>query len=105
NTDLKVYNSFNQRGQVTSFTLANGLVTNRTYDQYGYLTQNAVSKNNKQQFTFTNTWDIQRGNLSTHTNNLFTNGIKETIQNDKNERLTKNINKHRTNINTKETNT
>lgn len=88
NTDLKVYNSFNQRGQVTSFTLANGLVTNRSYDQYGYLNQNVVSKNNVQQFAFTNTWDVQRGNLSNRTNSLFSGNIYETFNYDSFDRLT-----------------
>lgn len=88
NTDLKVYNSINQRGQVTNFTLANGLVTNRTYDQYGYLTQNTVNKNNVAFFTLNNTWDVQRGNLSTRNNNLFDKVVSETFQYDAFDRLT-----------------
>lgn len=104
NTDLKVYNTFNEREQVTSFTLANGLVTDRTYDQYGYLTHNVITKNNVQQFTLSNTWDVQRGNLSARTNSLFTNGINETFQYDTFDRLTNNITKQGTNIIAQETN-
>lgn len=105
NTDLKVYNSFNQRGQVTSFTLANGLVTNRTYDQYGYLTQNTVNKNNIAFFTLNNTWDVQRGNLTSRSNTLFTGGINETFQYDTFDRLTNNSTKQGAVIIAQETNT
>ena len=69
---LKEYNSFNARGQVTEFTLGNGLKTVRTYDDYGYLTQNNVDKaNGTELFRLTNTWDVQRGNLVRRSNNLF----------------------------------
>ena len=105
NTDLKIYNSFNQRGQVTSFTLANGLVTNRTYDQYGYLTQNTVNKNNIAFFTLNNTWDVQRGNLTSRSNTLFTGGINETFQYDTFDRLTNNSTKQGAVIIAQETNT
>ncbi len=88
NTDLKVYNSFNQRGQVTNFTLANGLVTNRTYDQYGYLTQNTVNKNNAALFNLNNTWDVQRGNLKLRTNTLFYGVLTEVFTYDSYDRLT-----------------
>ena len=104
NTDLKVYNTFNEREQVTSFTLANGLVTIRTYDQYGYLTHNVITKNNVQQFTLTNAWDVQRGNLTSRNNTLFTGGLNETFQYDAFDRLTNNITKQGTNIIAQETN-
>src|SRR5690606_8732385 len=93
NTDLKVYNSFNQRGQVTSITLDNALITNRKYDQYCYLTQNTVNKNNVALFTLSNTWDVQRGNLTARSNTLFTGGINETFQYDAFDRLTNNVTK------------
>ena len=98
NTDLKVYNNFNERGQVTNFALANGLVTNRTYDAFGYLTENTVSKNSVQQFAFTNTWDVQRGNLTARTNGLFAHGMNETFQYDSFDRLTSNITKQGTSV-------
>jgi len=85
-SDLKIYNAFNERGQVTSFTLGNGLPTINTYDQYGYLTQTAVV----QRFALTNTWDVQRGTLSSRTNSLFTGGINETFQYDSFDRLISN---------------
>src|SRR5690554_5260323 len=68
---LKEYNSLNARGQVTEFTLGNGLKTDRTYDDYGYLTKNEVNKTNGSNlFTLHNTWDIQRGNLKDRTSTL-----------------------------------
>src|SRR5690606_11243989 len=69
---LKEYNSFNARGQVTEFTLGNGLKTVRTYDDYGYLTKNEVNKTNGSNlFTLSNSWDIQRGNLTWRQTTLF----------------------------------
>jgi len=87
-TDLKVYNTFNIRGQVTSFELANGLKTERSYDAFGFLTQNKVLKGDIQQFNSTNTWDVQRGNLTSRSNSLFTDIITETFQYDSFDRLT-----------------
>src|SRR5690606_16442884 len=69
---LKEYNSFNARGQVTEFTLGNGLKTVCTYDDYGYLTKNEVNKTNGSNlFTLSNSWDIQRGNLTWRQTTLF----------------------------------
>ena len=92
-TDLKVYNGYNQRGQLTGVTLKNGLSTTYTYDQFGYITANSVSKNNVQQFGLTYTWDTQRGNLTARTNSLFGTGINETFQYDAFDRLTSNVTK------------
>ena len=88
NEDLKVYNSFNERGLATNITLGNGLSTEYTFDQFGFLTQNNIVKNNSQLFTFNNTWDVERGNLTSRTNSLFTNGISENFQYDSFDRIT-----------------
>lgn len=105
NADLKIYNSINEREQVTNFTLGNGLTTEHTYDQYGYLTQNTVYKNNAQFFMLNNTWNVQEGNLTARSNTLFTGGINETFKYDSFDRLIQNSTKQGTAIIAQENNT
>lgn len=105
NADLKVYNSFNERGQVTGYSLANGLVTTRTYDAYGYLNQNEVATSGTALFTLTNSWDVQRGNLTSRSNTLFGGGINETFQYDTFDRLTQTVTKNGSVIIAQEANT
>lgn len=85
---LKTYDSFNSQGQLTQYSLGNGLETNFTYDQHGYQTQNKVTKNTTELFTLNQSWDVQRGNLLSRNNTLFANSITENFQYDSFDRLT-----------------
>lgn len=88
NTDLKVYNSFNERGQATNISFANGLVTNNIYDQYGYLTENSVKQGNTELFKLNNSWQIEYGILDSRSSSLFSGNILEAFSYDNFERLT-----------------
>ena len=98
NTDLKVYNTFNERGQATNITLGNGLSSDYSFDQYGFLTQNSIKQNNVQLYAFNNVWDTQRGNLTSRTNSLFSAGINENFQYDTFDRITSTQTKQGNNI-------
>ncbi|WP_460220181.1 RHS repeat-associated core domain-containing protein [Psychroserpens sp. MEBiC05023] len=65
----------NARGQMTSASMGNNMLENKTYDNYGYLTNNTVFKNTGQQsvvlMQLANDFDVQRGILNSRTSSLF----------------------------------
>ena len=67
-------NSLNERGQLTSAGLGNGIGISNTYDQYGYASQfkfDRVVSNPGNVMTLTTVFEPKRGNLTNRTNNLF----------------------------------
>ncbi|MFH7017612.1 RHS repeat-associated core domain-containing protein [Flavobacterium sp. FlaQc-47] len=67
-------NSLNERGQLTSASLGNGMGITNTYDQYGYASQfkfDRMVTNPGNVMTLTTVFEPKRGNLTTRTNNLF----------------------------------
>jgi RHS repeat-associated protein len=68
-------NTVNERGQLTSATMANdNIAVSNTYDSYGFITQNKqdrliVSPGNI--ITLNTVFDPQKGNLTSRTNSLF----------------------------------
>ncbi|MCV9928242.1 hypothetical protein OIU83_11285 [Flavobacterium sp. LS1R49] len=67
-------NALNERGQLTSATLGNGIAISNTYDQYGYAEKFKHDKTGTTPvniMTLTTTFEPKRGNLTNRTNNLF----------------------------------
>jgi len=81
-------NSFNERGQLLTASLGNGITITNSYDQYGYATQNKFDKTGSvltNILTLTNDFDPKRGNLNSRSNSLF--GWSETFSYDNLDRL------------------
>lgn len=67
-------NSLNERGQLTSASLGNGIAITNLYDQYGYASVFKFDRtitNPGNVMTLTTGFEPKRGNLITRTNNLF----------------------------------
>ncbi|KQB37713.1 RHS repeat-associated core domain-containing protein [Flavobacterium aquidurense] len=67
-------NSLNERGQLTSAGLGNGIGITNLYDQYGYASVfkfERIATNPGNVMTLTTLFEPKRGNLTTRTNNLF----------------------------------
>lgn len=82
-------NSLNERGQLLSATLGNGIAISNSYDQYGYTTQikhDKTTPNVVNIMTLNTSFEIKRGNLNSRTNSLF--NRNETFTYDGLDRLT-----------------
>ena len=67
-------NTLNERGQLTSATLGNGITATHIYDQYGYASQFRFDKtgpNPTNIMTLVTSFEPKRGNLTNRINNLF----------------------------------
>ncbi|MEN2416228.1 FG-GAP-like repeat-containing protein [Flavobacterium mesophilum] len=67
-------NSADERGQLTSASLGNGIAINQSFDPYGYATQfkfDRTGANPGNVMTLTTAFEAKRGNLKNRTNNLF----------------------------------
>ncbi|WP_426484979.1 RHS repeat-associated core domain-containing protein [Flavobacterium sp. 2] len=67
-------NSADERGQLTSASLGNGIAINQSFDPYGYATQSKFDRtgaNPGNVMTLTTAFEAKRGNLKNRTNNLF----------------------------------
>lgn len=84
-------NSFNERGQLLTASLGNGIAISNSYDQYGYVTQNKFDKTGSSPInilTLTNDFEPKRGNLNSRSNSLY--GWNETFSYDNLDRLISN---------------
>ncbi len=88
-------NTRNARGQITSSTLGNNLISQtNTYHDLGYTLQtqhNKIATPNVNIMTLVNTYDLQRGNMLTRSNSMF--AWNETFNYDNQDRLTEYTNK------------
>ncbi|WP_264524401.1 RHS repeat-associated core domain-containing protein [Flavobacterium sp. N502536] len=67
-------NTLNERGQLLTATLGNGIAITNAYDQYGYVTQIKHDKTSPAVvniMTLNTAFEIKRGNLNSRTNSLF----------------------------------
>ncbi|MFB3386619.1 RHS repeat-associated core domain-containing protein [Flavobacterium sp. LAR06] len=67
-------NTLNERGQLLTATLGNGIAITNAYDQYGYATQIKHDKTSPTVvniMTLNTAFEIKRGNLNSRTNSLF----------------------------------
>ncbi len=74
NTTLAVLwqtNTVNARGQLVNATLGNGITISNTYDSYGLISQTQHKLGSVNTMTLNTVFDVQRGNLTSRTNNLF----------------------------------
>ncbi|MFH6945048.1 RHS repeat-associated core domain-containing protein [Flavobacterium sp. FlaQc-50] len=82
-------NTLNERGQLLTAALGNGIVITNAYDQYGYATQIKHDKTSPtlvNVVTLNTAFEIKRGNLNSRSNNLFSRN--ETFKYDALDRLT-----------------
>lgn len=82
-------NSFNERGQLLTAALGNGVAITNSYDQYGYTTQIKHDKTTPTAvniMTLGTAFEIKRGNLNSRSNSLF--NRNETFKYDPLDRLT-----------------
>lgn len=80
-------NTVNERGQLLSANLGNGIAITNTYDNYGFPTQNKHDKTSVGNImTLNNTFAPKRGNLTSRYNSLF--NRTENFQYDSLDRLT-----------------
>lgn len=82
-------NTLNERGQLLTATLGNGISITNAYDQYGYVTQIKHDKTSPSVvniMTLNTAFEIKRGNLNSRTNSLFSRN--ETFKYDGLDRLT-----------------
>lgn len=67
-------NTLNERGQLLTAALGNGIAITNTYDQYGYATQirhDKTSPTVQNILTLNTAFEIKRGNLNSRNSNLF----------------------------------
>jgi RHS repeat-associated protein len=72
-TVLWATNNVNARGQLIEASLGNGITIANTYDTYGLISQTQHNKGSVNTMTLNTVFDAQRGNLTSRTNNMFTN--------------------------------
>ncbi len=75
NEILSNISGINARGQVTSITMGNDMREQKTYDSYGYLTESSVEMKAStvaiEVMKLTNSFNVQRGTLTSRTNSMF----------------------------------
>jgi RHS repeat-associated protein len=79
-------NTVNERGDLLTATLGNGIDISNTYDTFGFPFQNKHDKSGTNILTLSNTFETQRGNLTSRYNSLF--NRNESFQYDSLDRLT-----------------
>lgn len=89
NQNLWSITGVNAKSQLTSTLLGNDLQSSNSYDNYGYLTNKVLSKNNTATsqvlMNLTTSFDVQRGTLNSRSNSLFS--WSETFEYDNLDRL------------------